>query len=78
MARSISLRVQSASETRWATTGTVTAIDGTILTVTIDGTSTGGLHHLGGYVPVVGDVVLIAIVRGTASVSYIVVGKILA
>jgi len=68
--------VKGAAETRWNTTGTVVAITGNSLTVTIDGADTAGVGRLTSYTPVVADVVLVAIVRGSKSVQYTAIGKI--
>jgi hypothetical protein len=54
--------------------GTVTAT--APLTVTVDGGSQASLGALSSYTPVIGHVVLVGVVRGVASVQYVVLGRI--
>lgn len=57
-AQAIDQRLQQQADSMWAV-GTVTAITGTVLTVSMNGASL-QLHKLASYSPMVGDVVQIA------------------
>jgi hypothetical protein len=68
----LSGQAKDAAAVRWLTVGTVvTAVP---LTVAVDNTATAAAN-LSGYVPVEGDVVLVAALRGAAGVGFVVLGK---
>jgi hypothetical protein len=57
----------------------VTAVAGTVLTINLDGDPIAGVHCCRSYsaaTPLVGDVVLVAVLRGATSVEYIAIDKI--
>lgn len=76
LAKAIDRRAQAASESRWLAVGIVTAT-GTTYSISLDGATLTGLRKARGYTtPAVGDVVLVGIVRGSTSVSHILIDAI--
>jgi hypothetical protein len=77
-------KLSAAAAAQWLTSGKVTALTGTTLTVDLhvgdtDATPIEGVHCLSTYsvaVPKVGDVVLLGVLRGASSVEYIAIDKI--
>lgn len=72
LATAIAGQVRTASESRWLAIGTVLAVSNAGVTVSMDGHAVTGINAIGSVQ--VGHNVLVGVVRGAASVQYIVVG----
>jgi hypothetical protein len=78
VAEAIEGRSRRAKDVRWLVVGVVTAYAANRITATIDGTSISNIRRCSTWTtPLVNDVALFGVIRGTSSVTYVGIDRII-